>query len=80
MAARKLSSLMSICITRETRVTRIKSGPVNEQVDREFLRLVTEKDYAALRNWSAELYRGKLRKRRTGNSQLACAAWCTAKL
>jgi 2,3-dihydroxyphenylpropionate 1,2-dioxygenase len=39
---------------RETRVTRIKSGPVNEQVDREFLRLVTEKDYAALRNWSAE--------------------------
>jgi 2,3-dihydroxyphenylpropionate 1,2-dioxygenase len=40
--------------TRETRVTRIKSGPVNEQVDREFLRLVTEKDYAALRNWSAE--------------------------
>lgn len=40
--------------TRETRVTRIKSGPVNEQVDREFLRLVTEKDYAALKNWSAE--------------------------
>jgi 2,3-dihydroxyphenylpropionate 1,2-dioxygenase len=40
--------------TRETRVTRIKSGPVNEQVDREFLRLVTKKDYAALRNWSAE--------------------------
>ncbi|MDF2788809.1 MAG: hypothetical protein K0S80_1907 [Neobacillus sp.] len=40
--------------TRETRVTRIKTGPVNEQVDREFLRLVTEKDYAALRNWSAE--------------------------
>jgi 2,3-dihydroxyphenylpropionate 1,2-dioxygenase len=40
--------------TRETRVTQIKSGPVNEQVDREFLRLVTEKDYASLRNWSAE--------------------------
>ncbi len=40
--------------TRETRVTRIKSGPVNEQVDREFLRLVTQRDYAALRNWSAE--------------------------
>ena len=39
---------------RETRVTRIKSGPVNEQVDREFLRLVSEKDYAALRNWSSE--------------------------
>lgn len=40
--------------TRETRVTQIKSGPVNEQVDREFLRLVTKKDYAVLRNWSAE--------------------------
>lgn len=40
--------------TRETRVTRIKSGPVNEQVDREFLRLVTERDYDVLRNWSAE--------------------------
>ncbi|WP_419887909.1 hypothetical protein ACN6MT_21150 [Neobacillus niacini] len=40
--------------TRETRVTRIKSGPVNEQVDREFLRLVSEKDFATLRNWSAE--------------------------
>ncbi|MEH7253924.1 hypothetical protein V7111_17520 [Neobacillus niacini] len=39
---------------RETNVTRIKSGPVNEQIDREFLCLVTEKDYAALRNWSAE--------------------------
>nr|WP_263323460.1 hypothetical protein [Neobacillus sp. Marseille-Q6967] len=39
---------------RETNVTRIKSGPVNEQIDREFLRLVTEKDYAALRNWSAD--------------------------
>jgi 2,3-dihydroxyphenylpropionate 1,2-dioxygenase len=39
---------------RETRVTRIKSGPVNEQVDREFLRLVSEKDYAALRSWSSE--------------------------
>ncbi|MGG1674847.1 hypothetical protein ACIFOT_03750 [Neobacillus sp. NRS-1170] len=38
---------------RETNVTRIKSGPVNEQIDREFLRLVTEKDYSALRNWSA---------------------------
>ncbi|MDN3018382.1 hypothetical protein PH210_19565 [Paenibacillus sp. BSR1-1] len=39
---------------RETNVTRIKSGPVNEQIDREFLRLVTEKDYSALRSWSAE--------------------------
>ncbi|MEH7113335.1 hypothetical protein V7124_13260 [Neobacillus niacini] len=39
---------------REIRVTRIKAGPVNEQLDREFLRLVTEKNYVALRNWSAE--------------------------
>ncbi len=39
---------------RETNVTRIKSGPVNEQIDREFLRLITEKDYAVLRNWSAD--------------------------
>ncbi|MEH7095252.1 hypothetical protein [Neobacillus vireti] len=38
---------------RETNVTRIKSGPVNEQIDREFLRLITEKDYPTLRNWSA---------------------------
>ncbi|PLS03710.1 DODA-type extradiol aromatic ring-opening family dioxygenase [Neobacillus cucumis] len=38
---------------RETNVTRIKSGPVNEQIDREFLRLVTEKDHTSLRNWSA---------------------------
>lgn len=39
---------------RETNVTRIKSGPVNEQIDRKFLRLITEKNYAALRNWSAD--------------------------
>ncbi len=39
---------------RETNVTRIKSGPVNEKIDREFLRLITEKDYPALRNWSAD--------------------------
>ncbi|WP_144554491.1 hypothetical protein [Bacillus sp. X1(2014)] len=38
---------------RETNVTRIKSGPVNEQIDREFLHLVTEKDFTTLRNWSA---------------------------
>ncbi|NHC38955.1 hypothetical protein G6549_03185 [Bacillus sp. MM2020_1] len=38
---------------RETNVTRIKSGHVNEQMDREFLRLISEKDYPALRNWSA---------------------------
>lgn len=40
--------------TRETRVTRIKSGPVNEEWDREFLRLITEKDFHSLRNWSSE--------------------------
>ncbi|CAM3836323.1 2,3-dihydroxyphenylpropionate 1,2-dioxygenase [Aeromicrobium ponti] len=38
---------------RETNVTRIKSGPVNEQMDREFLRLVTEKDFTTIRNWGA---------------------------
>ncbi len=40
--------------TRETRVTRIKSGPVNEEWDREFLRLIGEKDYLTLRQWSSE--------------------------
>ncbi|HZG71659.1 MAG TPA: hypothetical protein VEY51_09005 [Chondromyces sp.] len=40
--------------TRETRVTRIKSGPVNEECDRKFLRLIKEKDFKTLRNWSAE--------------------------
>ncbi|MEW9672461.1 hypothetical protein [Ammoniphilus sp. 3BR4] len=40
--------------TRETRVTQIKSGPVNEEWDREFLRLITEKDFSSLRKWSAE--------------------------
>ncbi|MFL6554741.1 MAG: hypothetical protein ACJ8MO_01335 [Bacillus sp. (in: firmicutes)] len=39
---------------RETNVTRIKSGPVNEQMDREFLRLITNKEFTALRNWSAD--------------------------
>lgn len=39
---------------RETRVTRITSGPVNEEWDREFLRLITEKDFASLRSWSSE--------------------------
>ena len=40
--------------TRETRVTRITSGPVNEEWDREFLRLITEKDFHSLRKWSSE--------------------------
>jgi 2,3-dihydroxyphenylpropionate 1,2-dioxygenase len=30
------------------------TGPVNEEADREFLRLVAEKDFAALRSWTAE--------------------------
>ncbi|NCT35636.1 hypothetical protein GTW56_03105 [Bacillus sp. EB93] len=38
--------------TRKTRVTSLKSGPVNEEWDREFLRLITEKDYQALRQWA----------------------------
>ncbi|WP_203553178.1 hypothetical protein [Bacillus sp. B15-48] len=40
--------------TRKTRVTQIKSGPVNEEWDREFLRLITEKDFQALRQWSPQ--------------------------
>jgi 2,3-dihydroxyphenylpropionate 1,2-dioxygenase len=40
--------------TRETRVTSIKSGPVNEEGDRMFLQLVKEKDFDSLRKWSAE--------------------------
>ncbi|MBB6446916.1 DODA-type extradiol aromatic ring-opening family dioxygenase [Bacillus benzoevorans] len=40
--------------TRETRVTRIKSGPVNEAWDREVLRLIAEKDFTSLREWSSE--------------------------
>jgi 2,3-dihydroxyphenylpropionate 1,2-dioxygenase len=40
--------------TRKTRVTQIKSGPVNEEWDREFLRLITERDFEKLRKWSPE--------------------------
>lgn len=40
--------------TRKTRVTSLKSGPVNEEWDREFLRLIVEKDYQAIRQWSPE--------------------------
>ncbi len=39
---------------RKTRVTSIKSGPVNEEWDRKFLCLITEKDYQALRQWNSE--------------------------
>ncbi|WP_026564735.1 hypothetical protein [Bacillus sp. UNC41MFS5] len=40
--------------TRKTRVTSLKSGPVNEEWDREFLRFITEKDYQALRQWDPD--------------------------
>lgn len=40
--------------TRKTRVTSLKSGPVNEEWDRKFLRYIREKDYQALRQWSPD--------------------------
>lgn len=40
--------------SRKTRVTRLKSGPVNEEWDRKFLRYIREKDYQALRQWSPD--------------------------
>jgi 2,3-dihydroxyphenylpropionate 1,2-dioxygenase len=40
--------------TRETRVTSLITGPVNEEGDREFLQLIKEKDFASLRKWSSE--------------------------
>lgn len=40
--------------TRKIRVTSIKSGPVNEEWDRVFLKKVTEKDFRSLRDWSAD--------------------------
>lgn len=39
---------------RETRVTSLVTGPVNEEWDQEFLRLVTTKNFDALRNWSSD--------------------------
>lgn len=41
--------------TRETRVTSLVTGPVNEEWDREFLRLIKEKDFDTLRKWSSKL-------------------------
>jgi 2,3-dihydroxyphenylpropionate 1,2-dioxygenase len=41
--------------TRKTRVTSLKKGPVNEEWDRQFLKLITEKDYTTLRRWSSDL-------------------------
>jgi len=40
--------------TRKTRVTSIKSGPVNEEWDRQFLRFIKERDYQSLRQWSSD--------------------------
>lgn len=40
--------------TRKTRVTSLKTGPVNEEWDRQFLKLITEKDYQSLRSWSSD--------------------------
>lgn len=51
---REIKELDQYLKTRETRVTSIKSGPVNEVWDREFLRLITEKNFDSLRNWSSE--------------------------
>ncbi|MDM5450987.1 hypothetical protein [Peribacillus simplex] len=39
---------------RETRVTSLVSGPVNEEWDREFLRLVSSGDSSALRKWNSD--------------------------
>ena len=41
--------------TRKTRVTSLKTGPVNEEWDRQFLKLITEKDYETLRKWTSDL-------------------------
>lgn len=45
--------------TRETRVTSLKTGPVNEEWDRLFLKLIEEKDFASLRKWDAEFINDK---------------------
>ncbi|WP_394233677.1 hypothetical protein [Niallia oryzisoli] len=40
--------------TRKTRVTSLKTGPVNEEWDRLFLKLISEKDYQSLRSWTSD--------------------------
>jgi len=40
--------------TRKTRVTSLKTGPVNEEWDRQFLKMITEKDYKSLRSWTPD--------------------------
>ena len=59
--------------TRKTRVTSLKKGPVNEEWDRQFLKLITEKDYKTLRSWSSDLIEETFWKWWTRNSQLACS-------
>ncbi len=39
--------------TRKTRVTSLKKGPVNEELDRLFLKCITEKNYETIREWSS---------------------------
>lgn len=50
----EISQLDEYMKNREKRVTRIKSGPVNEEWDRQFLQLIKTKDYQSLRTWSSE--------------------------
>ena len=42
--------------TRKTRVTRIQSGPVNEEWDRLFLQLINEKDYRFFKKVEFRIY------------------------
>ena len=46
--------------SRKKRTTSLKTGPVNEEIDRLFLQLIEEKDYDALRKWSSEFIDEKL--------------------
>ena len=46
--------------SRKKRTTSLKTGPVNEEIDRLFLQLIEEKDYDALRKWSSEFIEEKL--------------------
>jgi len=50
----KIPNLEEYQEVRKNRVTKIESGPVNEEWDREFLRLIMAKDFATLRSWSSE--------------------------
>lgn len=50
----EISQLEEYLKMRETRVTSLVTGPVNEEWDREFLRIIKEKSYDSLREWSAD--------------------------